>query len=129
MRLKILIVLTIIALLIITACEKQIQIIEVNNTVKEIHIINNSVQCKSTECICNYPEVKQCEKIICDDSSLRNCRKQTARLIAEVNYYKNLSITYLTNNTLDYLQTNLSNCQEEKEELQDKLRKINESLT
>ncbi len=128
MRLKILIALTITALLMLTACQKEIQIIEINNTVREIHTINNSVQCKSTECVCNYPEVKQCEKTICDDSSLRNCRKQTARLIAEVDYYKNLSVTYLTNNTIDYLQTNLSNCQEEKGELQDKLRKINESL-
>jgi len=124
---KILITLAIIALLLMTACGKEIQIVEVNNTIKEIH----TTQCEKTECVCkcNYPEEKECEEIIYDDTSLRQCRIQTARLIGEVDYYKNLSVTYLTNVTVDLLQVNLTDCQEEKQELQDKLDEINESLS
>ncbi len=130
MKSKILIML-IMLLVLMTACGKQIQIIEVNNTIKEIHTINNTVQCKEIECICNCncPKEKECEEFVYDDYSLRQCRIQTARLIGQVDYYKNLSVIYLLNDTFDNLQVNLTECLEDKDELQDRLDKINESLT
>lgn len=115
----------IIILLFLSACSQaqEIRIVEVNHTIIKETI--SLCECQPTECIC-----KAEEKIIeeCDNSNFLSCQMTNARLITEVDYYKNLSMEYLINESLDNLMANLTQCLDENELLKEKLRQINESL-
>jgi len=122
------ILLFILALSFMVGCEKEIQYVEVNHTI--IQVINNSVECVKSEyiCKCDVPAVKECTETKCDTSALTKCRLDSARAMAETDYYKKITAEYFMNNSFEDLQMNYTDCLSEKEDLENRLRLINESL-
>lgn len=110
----------------IVGCEKEIQYVDINHTFTEV--INNTVECVKPECICKC-DVPECKTVICDDTLLSKCRMDNARVTAQLNYYKNLSISnIIRNDTIEDIEENLTNCLEDKIDLEDKLEEIKKSL-
>ena len=118
----------ILLLVLVNGCSKEIQIVEINNTLKEIHIINNTIECIQTECICTCEKQKECEEVKCDYNKSKKDQLQIGRLISEINYLKNISYTRLINSSYENLEENLTNCNNEKQILLSKLSKINDTI-
>ena len=118
MRLMILFILVI----LIYGCSTE-RIIVHNNTVeKPIEVIKECP--KIPDCVCNYPEVESCPECVTD----QKCQVEKTRAIAEVDYYKELISDYIINETYDNIQSNFTECLEQKKILSDQLNVINDSL-
>lgn len=118
-----------ILLLILVGCSTR-EVYYFNNTIETIRD-TNCTPCP--DCVCpECKEPKECKPIECDvstwQSELQRERLQNARLIAEVDYYKNLSISNIMNDTANKCKINLTDCIDRESMLKDKLDKINESM-
>ena len=110
-----------ILLIFVIGCTKEV-IIEHNNTIEVIKECP-SLSCPTIpDCICNNDkeEVKPCP--ILDNSQLTKCRIQVGFLVNEMETYKNLTYQYISNETVNELENNLTSCIDKVDKLKELLK-------
>ena len=98
----------------------------VNQTIETIREVNMSCP----ECITLPSTVIQQNCTLGDDNTLEmsNLRLQAGRYLAEVEYLRNITSTYLSNTTLGQLRVNYTACTRDRDKYSDKLEAIKEVM-
>ena len=118
-------ILFILFILLIVGCTPRVKY--VNRTIeKPIEVIKECPTFDCPDCICNQ---KECPTMECDNSNYKKCELQTARLINEVEYYKNLSISNIMNYSNTGIKEELAICRKQREQLNKTLEDIKKQLS
>lgn len=100
--------------LLLIGCQPKIVYVDRNNT------IIKTVEKECPSC----PTCPECIQERCDNSDFLKCQLQNGRLIRDLETYKNYTATILMNDTYE----NFTDCMEELDIANEKLREINETL-
>lgn len=111
-------------LFLLSSCSSPLNEYHYNNTIiKADTYYYNNVTIPDCICNCATPDIKECDMTLVKKQQL-----QIARLVTESNYYRNLSVSRLLNNSYNNLRINLTTCLDDKEKIQEQLDKLKEIL-